>query len=432
MSLDLAWNVTIGGLDTNTDFTNRVTGLSINQQLGFMQPAGHKVVITLNNFDGALTPGAGGTYSTFAWFEQAVFITCTVNSTDTAEVFHGIVDDFDIQDDGVSSTVTLTALDWLSIGARGLYPNDILSSTSYVWTNWANRIIDAFTLKGVPPGETNLPKLDQDIGVYRGYQGDVSYYAASTINTGFKALAGDSLGDVMISRHQAAVPSVIWPTTIDKWSILPTLDAARYDAAIVGDTLTRSDANATTFVFTEGTPAAGELPVNTIDRGYDVDRIINQATVTSAFTTNTVEANASTSTSTTGIKSLFAGESTMLSDTDTQRMADNIVQRFSNVHFQARRISVESSTLAAVNSGSKEELAQLLDVRYGLWQTATVEYTPTGAATPTIDNCVIAGRQIKATPGRTTIALELLPAVDYQSFTLDSDVLGVLDQNRLG
>ena len=113
-------------------------------------------------------------------------------------------------------------------------------------------------------------------------------------------------------------------------------------------------------------------------------------------------------------------------------MADNIVQRFSNVHFQARRISVESSTLAAVNSGSKEELAQLLDVRYGLWQTATIEYTPTGAATPTIDNCVIAGRQIKATPGRTTIALELLPAVDYQSFTLDSDVLGVLDQNRLG
>jgi hypothetical protein len=430
VSLDLEWNVTIGGLDTNTDFTDRVAGINIKQPLGFMQPSAHLVTITLNNFDGALTPGAGGTYSSVAWFQQAVFISCTINTTDTAQVFHGIIDDFDIRDDGVTSIVTLTASDWLSIGARGLYGNDFSNSTSYDWTEWANRIIDTFTLQGVPSGETSLPKLDQDLGVYRGFVGDVSYYAAGTVTTGYKGNAGDSLGDVLIARHQAGVPSVIWPTTIDKWTYLGN-DWARYDAAIVGDTLSRTDANATTFVFTEGTPASGELPVNAIDRGYDIERVINQATISSSFTTNTVEANNSDSTSTTGIKSLFAADSSMLLDTDTQRMADNIVERFSNIHFQARKISVQSATLADTNSGSKEELAQLLDVRYGLWQNATVTYTPT-AGTQVTDNCLIAGRTIQAVPGRTTITLDLLPAQDYQSFVLDSDTLGVLDTNRLG
>ena len=128
---------------------------------------------------------------------------------------------------------------------------------------------------------------------------------------------------------------------------------------------------------------------------------------------------------------MFAADSSMLLDTDTQRMADNIVERFSNIHFQARKISVQSATLADTNSGSKEELAQLLDVRYGLWQNATITYTPTAGSQVT-DNCVIAGRSIQAVPGRTTITLDLLPAQDYQSFVLDSDTLGVLDTNRLG
>jgi hypothetical protein len=429
VSLDLEWNVTIGGLDTNTDFTDRVAGINIKQPLGFMQPSAHLVTITLNNFDGALTPGAGGTYSNVAWFEQAVFISCTINTTDTAQVFYGIIDDFDIVDDGVTSMVTLTASDWLSIGARGLYGNDFNNSLSRDWTEWANLIIDSFTFQGVSSGRT-LPKLDQDVGFYGGIVDVGRYYAAGTVTTGFKGEAGDSLADVMISRHQAGVPSVIWPTTIEKNTIL-SVDFAQYDAGIVGDTLSRTDADATTFVFTEGTPASGELPLNSIDRGYDIERVINQATITSSFTTNTVEANNSDSINKTGIKSLFAADSSMLSDTDTQRMADNIVKRFSNIYFQARKISIESATLIDTNSGSKEELAQLLDVRYGLWQNATVTYTPT-AGTQVTDNCVIAGRTIQAVPGRTTITLDLLPAQDYQSFVLDSDTLGVLDTNRLG
>lgn len=431
MSLTLDWSVEIGGLDSATDFTDRVAGIAIKQPLGFMQQSSHQAVITLNNFDGALTPGNGGTYSNIEWFKQAVFIRCTVNSTDTAQVFHGLINDFDIRDDGVTSVVNLTVADWLSVGARGFVSNDYEDSTGANWTTYANIILAWFPLQSVPPNTTSLPKLDQQEGNHSARNGDYTYYAASTVQSGISAEIGDSLSDLLISQNQAGVPSIIWPTYIDKWNVGGGTYWARYSTGVIGDTLTRTDTDAITYVFTEGTPATNQLPITAIDRGYDIERVLNQATITSLFTTNTVTAVESASTGTVGIKSLWANESAMVSDTDTQRMADNIVARFSNVHFQARKLSIDSATLTDTTATSKEELAALLDVGKGLWQTATVTYTPTGG-TQTTDDCVIAGRTINATPGRTTITLDLLPAVDYQSFTLDSSVLGVLNQNRLG
>lgn len=433
MTLSIDWEVLIGGLDTNTDFTNRVTGIKIDQPLGFMQSASHRCVITLNNFDGALTPGAGGTYSSFAWFEQAIFVSCTVNSTDTAEVFHGIIDDFDLIDDGVSSFVTLTASDWLAIASRTYRTSSFTNTTNtYAWTEWALRIIDSFTLQNVPSGQTALPKLDQTLGISSGFLGvSDEVKAASTVDTGFKGEAGESISDVLIQRHQGGVPSTIWPTIINKWTISGN-DYTRYNFAIVGNTLSRVDTDATVFEFTEGTPASGQLPITAMDRGYNVDQLINQVSITSLYTTNTSTSVSATSAGTIGIKSVFVSESSMKTDADTQAMADNVVARFSNVRFTPRRMIVDSAALTGTNSGSSDELADLLDVRRGLWQAATLEYTPTGASTATTDVCVISGRSISAVPGRTTITLELLPAVDYQSFVLDSTTLGVLNTNRLG
>jgi len=429
MSLDLAWTVKIGGIDTNTDFTDRVTGINIKQPLGFMQPAAQTVAITLNNFDGALTPGAGGTYSSVAWFEQAIFITCTINTTDTAQVFNGIIDDFDIRDDGVTSTVTIIGVDWLSVGARSFRTTTQFQPVSRDWTENANRVIDSFTTS-VPSG-TALPDLDLTLGIFQAFFGAYPYYAAGTVQTGIFYDAGQSLGDVLISRHQAGVPSIIWPTYIAKHT-QSSVDYAMYYAGIIGDTLTRTDGDATTYVFTEGTPASNELPITAVDRGYDIDRVLNQASITSSNTTNQVTAANSTSISAIGVKSILAAESAMLTDTDTQRMADDIVTRFAGVNFGARKLRIDSATLADVTADSKEELAGLFDIGKGLWQQANVTYTPTGAGSSTTDNCVIAGRTIRATPGNTTITLDLLPAQDYQSFVLDSSTLGVLDTNRLG
>jgi hypothetical protein len=41
------------------------------------------------------------------------------------------------------------------------------------------------------------------------------------------------------------------------------------------------------------------------------------------------------------------------------------------------------------------------------------------------------GRTINATPSDTTITVEFVPAANYQYFTLNSDVLGLLDQKQV-
>lgn len=437
MSLDVAWTISIGTLALPTDFSDRCTGVLIKQPLGFMQPSAHSCSITLDNFDGALTPGAGGTYSAVNWFEQGIFITCTVNGTDTAQVFHGIVDDFDLVDDGVTSYVRIGGSDWLTILAR-TYTNQSLSSSvlPYIWHEriWATSVDATRQFIAGPPNV--LPKLGKDVGdnafeipAYGARTANV--YAPGTVYLGDYWNASAALQDIYIGNHQAGVPSVIWPTIIAPYTFTG-VDYAMYEFVIVGDSLSRVDANATEFVFTEGTPAAGELPLGNLDRGFNIDNVYNDVKITSVFTTNTQKSEVVTSKRAIGARSLYASTSSMTDDADVQRMADNITSRFSNVHFMARTIKLDSAQFADTNSASKEELAQLLDVRYGLWQQATVTYTPTGAGSPTTDNCVISGRTIQATPGRTTITLDLLPAQDYQSFVLDSSTLGVLDTNRLG
>ena len=435
MALEVVWTIEIGDLATPVDFSDRTAGLQISQKLGFMQPAAHRCTITLNNFDGALTPGAGGTYSATDWFSQGLFISATVNGTDTARVFEGIVNDFDIEDDGVTSRVTLVAVDWMTIGARGIYP---FSATVATDSEWATRVAASINTFCTSVGFIALPRLGTNFAAPMFYYNggapftpsDTGEVAAGTVILGTRREANETMSDVLTTRELAGVPSVVWPTVIEP-ETESGQPAAKYMHQLVGDTLSRN-ADQQTFTFTEGTPAAGEFPLGEVDRGYNVERVINAARITSAFTAATKSKVLQDEINKIGAKQLVATQSSMNNDGDTERMANNLVNRFSQARFQAREISVNSAQWAETDAGSKDELAKLLDVRYGLWQVAVVKYTPTGASSQQTDDTVIFGRTIRATPAQTTITLELLPAQDYQSFVLDSSTLGVLDQNRLG
>ena len=102
MSIDTSWTIKIGTVASPTDFTSRVMGLQIDQNVDVNVIGRGVARITLLNRDGALTPGGGGTYGTTDWFAQGVFISTTITSTSTVtkQVFHGVVTDFDLQDDG--------------------------------------------------------------------------------------------------------------------------------------------------------------------------------------------------------------------------------------------------------------------------------------------------------------------------------------------
>jgi hypothetical protein len=105
---------------------------------------------------------------------------------------------------------------------------------------------------------------------------------------------------------------------------------------------------------------------------------------------------------------------------------ENLVARMSEITYVPERVTVRASSTPTAGVFN-----DLLDVTDGFWQVCDIEYTPTGAASTTTGS-VIVSRTINATPRDTTIVLDLLPAANYQSFTLNSDILGVLNQNRLG
>jgi len=119
-------------------------------------------------------------------------------------------------------------------------------------------------------------------------------------------------------------------------------------------------------------------------------------------------------------------------DADALEAAYRWSHRFSQSRFTPIQIEL-SDRMAELLADTDDDIWEdLIDIRTGMWSVATVEYTPTGAVSPVTDVCVIVGRTFKATPSHTTLTLDLVPAEDYQSFVLNSDILGVLDQNRLG
>ena len=134
MAITTTWTVGIGSYPSSpNDFTSRVMSMNIRQSVDVNVIGRGQATITLLNKDGALTPGGGGTYSTTNWFQNAVFIsvsTTTGAGVSTDQVFHGVIVDFDLQDDGVFSTVTITALDGLTIAAKTV-GSSITSSSAY-------------------------------------------------------------------------------------------------------------------------------------------------------------------------------------------------------------------------------------------------------------------------------------------------------------
>ena len=114
----------------------------------------------------------------------------------------------------------------------------------------------------------------------------------------------------------------------------------------------------------------------------------------------------------------------------TQTQAEAVANRFGPVVFTTTSVELTTPNLADNPDTRKQELAALLDAA-NLWQRVDIEYTPTGAAGSITVEAVIFGRTINARPGRTSIVLDLVPASLWSGFTLNSNTLGKLDEDRL-
>jgi hypothetical protein len=436
--MSISWEFTAYDGTTTYDFTDRLQGFDVKQKCGPAMLGRGSAVFTLKNYDGALTPNGSGTYAGLQWPEFVLKLEVT-GSTRVSNVFVGFMADFQLQDNGNYSTVTLTALDPYAIIGRSIVEEGFVSPSGSGFRSPAETI-EYLINNGAKPKSVNgvkMPKIGQTDA--EAQINDRSLTAATVFYT--NAQAQGKIEERIANGILPATMGVMWPTG---YSI--SAGTVYWEAECVGEGLS---ADTLDFTLTESpTGAALELTLEQLESGHNVPEITNAVNITvQQASIGVAYANYETRDDTSAGKygeraaswpnhfeartEGTTGSSPFPVVIDLQPYVDGIVNRFSDYRFQSRRARTKQSMVGST-SQNEQAWAYMLDVRYGQWAPVTTIYTPTGASTPNTDIGVIAGRRIQGTPSDVVLTVDLLPAQDYQSFVLDSDTLGVLDTNRLG
>ena len=414
MSINTSWKVEIGLLASKTNFTSRVMSLSVDQSVDVNVVGRGQCTITLLNKDGALTPGGGGTYSSSDWFAMGVFVTALTNTggadTETA-VFHGVVTDFDLVDHGVFSTVTITALDGLSV--IGKTPSANFSFSTNYWTVYFGLLAGFATIQ---------PLL-----------GQISASAALAIEgTGLGPLVSGTAtaptyADYLQTYLVPSVNDVTWATII-----YLNLSTTTYKVVSLGPNITRDTANRNDFEFDPPASLSGsKLPfsIDNFTQKFNNDELIIQAEVKGINAGLTTQTSTASTLSNYGNRTVAYTSTVAASNADALNLATNLTNRYSNVKFVPASLEVSAKQIKNYAAdAAHEKWRKLLGIETGLWQKCKITWTGSGAASQT-KYSIIKGRSINVTPDNTYVSLRLADWVNNHSFILDTDLL---DQDRLG
>jgi hypothetical protein len=395
--------------------------INVNTQVSLAEIGTSKGSMLIKNFTGSFTPGGGGTYGSVDWFNQAVLIngTTTVGGVPTSfKLFHGIVDQFALDDNGVNSYVTISFIDALTAGGRSATVNTGAMSVS------AQSAIEVFYENPIPANPAQMPTLG---GTNTGYT-----VTTKLLNSDFSVYcATDGIGNSINSSISLIItpvgPSMIIPTTI-------TLTNPDFGYELVDYTMTRNSANRTTFFFKDKTVSGTQLPIGDLVTGYDEDQLTNYVTTTSIQGSNTITSFNSTSTTKYGqrFRSYTQTGFTPFDNNVSQTNTNNSwINRFGEITFAPQELTLSSKMVqSAAADAAAPFWNKILDIESVMWQPVQLTYTPTGCAQQT-KMSVIASRRISATPSDCQVTLGLLPAYQYQSFILDDTYLGILDSSRV-
>lgn len=419
MAINTSWKVEIGTVASPTNFTSRVMGMSVNQQVDVNVIGRGNCVITLLNKDGALTPGGGGTYSSTDWFAQGVFVSALTNTggaDTTTAVFHGVVVDFDLVDDGVYSTVTITAVDGLTIGGKSTPPTVPVTSTTYQTALAAALDTSSF-------GALYMPRLgNSSVSITPTFLNSENPSIVNDASQSFNSYA-----DVWQTGLIPSANDVMWPTTITN-SAGNTVYAVRSNPMTnTRDTVTRVD-----FVFDPSNSISGtDLPflIDDFQQAFNNDTLISQAIIEGNYTGATSVTSTASTVNTYGSRTVSYTDTYVANATAATDMATKLTNRYSVSRFTPVSLRLSSSLVKArCADAAKTQWESLLGITSGIWQKATITWTGSGASQQTAYS-VIKGRRIEATPTDTIVTLTLGNWVDNHGFILDTDKL---DTDRLG
>lgn len=406
------------GVDlTETDFTARTLGLQIDVAAQAGQMGTRTATVTFDNNDGAMTPGNGGTFSAWDFFERQLYIKATVdNGIDTpfpCELFGGIVTDFALNDDGRNSTVTVTAVDPFQIQGRSTpttdypafsftYPNNTII---YALLDVLSEVDDDLPTLGSssPPGWATSSRMAQeDMSQHEWAAGEITGAAADVINQ-----------NILPSDVTSALPQV--PLGLEYGYVLDVGRLLFYQA--FDEKVSFSNK-----------PGSVGLPFAELERGFNTDELTNAANVTAVSTTTTASSSVQASRSKYGART----RTYQVTGTDdyATRAAGNWANRFADASFDVRTITTSTAQIE-----DKLDPAGWMNWVYALrrpaWHLFDVTFTPTGG-TETTETLVSVGYTIAATPNDATVIFQMRPAATHTVFTLDSADYGILDTNRLG
>ena len=438
MAVVTTWSVTLVRNGETLDMTGHVTGVGITQQIKVGEMGTGSASVTVTNHDGEFTPGEGGTFDVDL-FGYALIIEATITSgrygARTAEVFHGVVSGFSLDDDGVTSTAIIYADDAISIAGRAVVDADIdIPNTTQIFLGLnaaAEALLNGYTYGGTEylapvPFPSFGGTTDTEANGY-----DTTPVASRT-GVVIADLADVVVSDVLNLSMLPTGPGLAYPTTIDV-DASPVVNFYTVDRFLVKDTGSGLN-DRREYIFDEDRASVFSLPFRQLRRGYTTDQVTNSAQITRtdpAAVTQT--ATAPTSVATYGSRNVQYSGTLGTSDTSTLRTAELWANRTSVATFAPSSLTVSGAMVREIcaDEYAATTWEDLLDMRTGQWNPAEIIYTPTGGTQRT-DLVMLAGRRVSITPTDVTVTVDVLPLADNSSFELDSDTLGRLDTNRLG
>jgi len=436
------WEIYLRDADTSINITSSVLGFSLNQSVQIARVGSYNGYLHLDNNENIYTPSGGGTHASLDWFSMILDIRCVINdgsTSTTANVAHMIINDIDFQDDGQQARVMLTLADFFSYASRDQVKEiDVTADYDTLDVVSKNILNGVGGITAVP-----FPKFDAASDTVTAINKKNNVPAGSETAPGFWGIIDEfdsgTAKDHLNAQVLPSGPAIIYPTTASFAGSTWTLNAGYINRLMTKESVSSTD-HYRVFEFTAD-KTADKFPMQKVSTQYNLVNTINQASVQAVYPVTGEPANVSndtTSQDTLGVRSVtYSKVITWSFGGATQAnkavIGDFWVNRFSDVTYTPQQLSILLEAVdTQMDSSSRQNYADFLDVANGLWSVAAVTFTPKGASSPKTYNCVIAGRQIFATPNSTTISLDLLPAAENQSLTLDKANVGILGENRLG
>lgn len=440
MAFNLVWKVEFGDIGGLFDITSYVFDTSIDMNANIGSAGRTTCSITLNNNGGQFTPDGAGTYGSVNWFKQAIIVSCTGGGL-TEFAFVGLLQDFDVdQQSTKESTVTITAIDFLSISGRS--SNQLNDSGNSYRLQYKDFVESFFNPSFSYAQTSSTPTMGSTTSLNSRVTATIVSDTVTAVIT--SGLQNGTLGDWLNNQALPTGPATTFMTdytiTADRWF---------WNCNIIDSSLNRTtNAYSTTLVDGSAALTSGQIAFNEIDVGFQLDTLTNQCYIeplparTPPTLPQPVTAIDSSSQANYGVRARsyqtcipsVLYQLTVYGNQFVETAANFWANRYSTIRYIPSRVITSYSTLrgSSVDDGvAMQAFVRLLSAKTALWNRQAITYKGAGMASSQTTQTVTTGRKIMITPSDTRVELTVVSGIDNQSLELDSSTYGILDTNRL-